>query len=312
MPASAAYPEVVTLGECMVLLVPPAGQALTDAETLDVHCAGAESTVALYLADLGHSVAWVSRVGEDPWGDRVLRVLARSGVGVDHVLRDPDAPTGVFFKDTGTGRVHYYRHGSAASRLRPDDLLDVPVESARAVHVSGITPALSPSAAETTRRLFERSAAAGVVRSLDVNFRPGLWAASEAAPALLDFAGRADLVFVGRDEAHTLWGTTDAEDIRSLLGRGHDLVVKDADVGATIFPRGSDHRFFVAAPAVTVVEPIGAGDAFAAGYLAAWLRGASPENRLALAHRVAGLALGSTGDHVDATALRSAGTGGVA
>lgn len=307
MSLNPVIPEIITFGECMVLLVPPVGEVLAEAVTLDVHCAGAESTVALYLADLGHDVAWVSRVGEDPWGDRVLRVLAESGVGVEHVLRDPDAPTGVFFKDTCAGRVHYYRHGSAASRLGPDDLLDVPVERARVVHVSGITPALSPSAAEMTHRLFERSAAAGVVRSLDVNFRSGLWATSEAAPALLDLTGRADIVFIGRDEAHTLWGTHDAEGIRSLLGSGHDLVVKDADVGATFFSRGSDRRAFVAAPAVTVVEPVGAGDAFAAGYLSGWLRMAAPEDRLTLAHRVAGLALRSTADHVDATSLRPEG-----
>jgi 2-dehydro-3-deoxygluconokinase len=309
--ANGVVPEVITLGECMVLLVPPIGRALADAETLDVHCAGAESTVALYLADLGHPAAWVSRVGEDPWGDRVLRVLARSGVAVEHVTRDPDAPTGVFFKDAAaSGRVYYYRRGSAASRLHPDDLAGVPVETARAVHVSGITPALGPSAAETTRRLLERSAAADTLRSFDVNHRAGLWPAAEAAPVLLGLTGNADLVFVGRDEAQTLWDTTDAESIRALLGRGHDLVVKDAHVGATLFVRGSGEPLFVAAPAVDVVEPVGAGDAFAAGYLAGWLRGAAPEERLVLAHRVAGLALGSTADHVDATALRTAGAGG--
>jgi 2-dehydro-3-deoxygluconokinase len=156
-------PDVITLGESMVLLVPEPGQALAEAATLDVHCAGAESNVALYLADLGRSVAWVSRLGADPWGDRISRDLSTSGVSTSYVIRDPKAPTGVFFKDAvgGTTRVHYYRRGSAASRLSPEDLDRVPVEDARVVHTSGITAAISATAAATAERLLERGRVVG-------------------------------------------------------------------------------------------------------------------------------------------------------
>jgi 2-dehydro-3-deoxygluconokinase len=296
----------------MVLLVPPAGSGLVDAEVLEVRCAGAESNVAMYLADLGHSVAWVSRLGADPLGERVLRTLSGVGVDVRHVVRDGDAPTGVFFKQVegGSTRVHYYRVGSAASRLAPGDLAGVPVAGARVVHVSGVTPALSASAQRATWRLLQ-GAPAGVLRSFDVNYRPGLWPVSAAGPVLRGLAGRADLVFVGRDEADRLWGTRDAAGVRALLGAGHDLVVKDAGVGATFFAAGSEVGVFVPAPVVEVVEPVGAGDAFAAGYLAAWLRGEPPQGRLRLGHRVAGLALGSTADHVDASGLRVPAPGGV-
>jgi 2-dehydro-3-deoxygluconokinase len=295
----------------MVLLVPEVGHALADAATLDVHCAGAESNVALYLADLGRSVAWVSRLGEDPWGDRISRELSLGGVSTSYVMRDAKAPTGVFFKDAvdGVTRVHYYRCGSAASRLSPEDLDRVPVEEARVVHVSGITAAISASAAATAERLLERGRDAGVHCSFDVNYRPGLWPVDKAAPALRDLVDLADVVLVGRDEAQVLWGTTDARTVRSLLGTRHDLVVKDADVGATLFLRDTDEAHFVAAPVVEVVEAVGAGDAFAAGYLAGWLSGGTPEELLTLAHRVAGLALGSTADHVDARALKPETTG---
>src|SRR5215213_7722968 len=109
-------PEVIALGESMILLVPEVGQALVDATTLDVHCAGAESNVALYLADLGRSVAWVSRVGADPWGERIVRELSTAGVHTGYVADDAGAATGVFFKEAvaGATRVHYYRRGSAA------------------------------------------------------------------------------------------------------------------------------------------------------------------------------------------------------
>jgi 2-dehydro-3-deoxygluconokinase len=121
---------------------------------------------------------------------------------------------------------------------------------------------------------------------------------------LRTFTHHADVVFVGRDEAQALWGTTDAASVRTLLGDGHELVVKDADVGATVFPAGEVDSIFVPAIRVDVVEPVGAGDAFAAGYLSGLLRGHSHQARMVLAHRVAALALGSMGDHVDATSLR--------
>ena len=309
---SGGSPEVITLGECMVLFVPKVGQSLSDATTLDVHCAGAESNVALYLADLGRSVSWVSRVGRDPWGSRIVRELSLAGVQTDHVAQDPVAPTGVFFKEIAAGatRVLYYRRGSAATRLTPENLDGVPFEGARAVHVTGITAAISSSAAATARHFLERGREAGALCCFDVNYRAGLWSATEAAPVLREFIGRADLVFVGRDEAQALWGTTDARSIRSLFGPRHELVVKDADVGATLFLRDSDEPHFVAAPLVQVVEVVGAGDAFAAGYLAGSLSGRGPLEALSLAHRVAGLALGSVADHVDARALNSERTGG--
>ena len=299
--------DVVTLGECMVLLTPPAGQSLVGADSLLVDAAGAESTVALYLANLGHRVAWVSRVGSDPFGDRIARRMQSADVDVRYLVRDPTSPTGVFFKDPGRGmssRVHYYRLNSAASHLSPGDLVRVPIESSRAVHVSGITPALSRSAAEATDVLLQRACGAGVLRSFDVNYRPALWPTTAAAPILSGYAQHSDLVFVGRDEASTLWGTTDAQSIRALLGNAHELVVKDGGVGATVFPNGSGEGVFVSATATDVLEPVGAGDAFAAGYLAGWLGGEPLEVRTRLAHQVAALSLGSMLDHVDASGMR--------
>jgi 2-dehydro-3-deoxygluconokinase len=295
------------MGECMVLLVPELGESLATTGCLAAHVAGAESTVALYLNDLGHRTSWLSRLGADPHGDRVLGSLTGAGVDVRHVVRDQTAPTGVFFKDPGptASKVYYYRRNSAASRLTPSDLATAPIDAARLVHVSGITPALSASAAHTTEVLLDRAGAAGVLRSFDVNFRPGLWSADEAGPVLLELTHRADIVFVGRDEAQALWGTTDAASVRALLGDGNELVVKDAEVGATVFPAGEADSIFVPSARVEVVEPVGAGDAFAAGYLSGLLDGNSHQVRMALAHRVAALALGSMGDHVDATSLRS-------
>ena len=121
--------------------------------------------------------------------------------------------------------------------------------------------------------------------AFDVNHRAALWAPGAAASALLPLARRADLVFVGLDEAECLWHTATADDVRALLPEPTTLVVKDGDVGATEFRRaaGADHRTFVPAIPTEVVEAVGAGDAFAAGYLAALLQGADAAARLRVA-----------------------------
>ncbi|GLY68803.1 sugar kinase [Amycolatopsis taiwanensis] len=301
-----ADPEVLCLGESMVLLSPRAGQRLATAQEMALGVAGAESTVAQYLADLGHRAAWLSRVGSGPLGDQVLAAVAEPGVDVSYVERDPSAPTAVYFKDPapeGT-LVYYYRAGSAASRLTPRYLDGLPIASARLVHQSGITPALSAGCAETATALFERARAAGVSCSFDVNYRPALWRAEDAADPLLSLARQANVVFAGLDEARHVWGTDTAQAVRDLIGSSITVVVKNADVGATVFEPGVSRGTFVPAPRVDVVEPVGAGDAFAAGYLSAWLRGAEAAERLLLGHRTAAFALGSVSDHADATSLR--------
>ncbi|MEV7869979.1 sugar kinase [Streptomyces sp. NPDC088124] len=299
--------EVLCLGEAMVLVAPRHGEPLAMARDVTLSVAGAESNVAQYLADLGHRVAWASRVGSDPLGDRVLLAVARPGVDVRHVERDPSAPTAVYFKDpsreNGT-RVHYYRQGSAASLLTPAYLDTLPIAPARLVHLSGITAALSAGCARTATALFDRAREAGVLRSFDVNYRPALWSTEDASVPLLALARQADVVFVGLDEAAEVWGTTTAEDVRDLIGPSASVVVKNADVGAVLFESGTDPGTFVPAEPVDVVEPVGAGDAFAAGYLSAWLRNDTPAERLRLGHRVAAFALSSVEDHADATSLR--------
>jgi len=286
--------DVVAIGETMVQLVPQ-GERLVDADAVRIGIGGAESNTASYLAAAGHSVAWVSAVGDDPFGQRMLREISAYGVDVSRVLIDRNAPTAVYFKDpTPTGTtVYYYRRGSAAAALTAAtaDLPDL--SKVRVVHMSGITIALSPGCAELVSHVRGLAKAAGALFSFDVNYRPALWSVDEAAPALLAQARASDLVFVGLDEANVLWGCETPEQVRDLLPNP-ELVVKDGDVGATSFDR--DGAAFVPARAVDVVEPVGAGDAFAAGYLHGLLGGASAAERLESGHAFAGVALRSLHD----------------
>ncbi|MBS1673846.1 MAG: sugar kinase [Actinobacteria bacterium] len=293
----ASAPRLITIGETMALITPAHAEPLATARDVRLLIGGAESNVAVHAVRLGIPTAWVSAVGDDALGVRVRDEVARHGVDVRWVALDPDAPTGVYFKDPGHG-VLYYRSGSAASALGPEDIAAVPLEQAEIVHISGITPALSARCAALTDSVFRRVAAGSGILSFDVNHRAPLWEPGAAAAALAALARRADIVFVGLDEAEGLWGTADAEAVRALLPDPEILVVKDGDRGATEFDRrgGADRSTFVPAIRTEVVEAVGAGDAFAAGYLAAHLQGADAAERLTAGHRRAHLVLQSTDD----------------
>lgn len=295
--------DVVAIGETMVMLVPNVGR-LADAESLHVGIGGAESNTASYLAAAGRAVSWVSAVGDDPFGERVLREVSRYGVDVSHVTVVPGAPTGVYFKDPSPlgSRAFYYRRCSAASRLSMDaaDLPDF--HRTRVVHMSGITLALSAEGRALVGAVREQAQAAGALFSFDVNYRPALWPPVAAGPALLEHAQAADLVFVGMDEARAVWGCATAHDVHALMPSGH-VIVKDGPIGVTAFPPGDVAVFSPARP-IEVIEPVGAGDAFAAGYLHALLSGRDEPARLDSGHRFAAAALRSSSDVAGATELQ--------
>jgi 2-dehydro-3-deoxygluconokinase len=288
-------PWLLAAGETMALVTPAQAVPLMDAVDFHVDAGGAESNVASHAAVLGVAAAWFSRLGEDALGHRIARQLAARRVDVSRVVYDATRPTGLYVKDPGQG-VRYYRAGSAASALSAADADGLSLDGVRVVHVSGITAALSPSAAAFLDALIDGARAAGAVVSFDVNHRPALWADDVAARALDALARRADLVLVGRDEAERLWGTMDAAAIRDRFPDVPELVVKDGDVGATAFV--GDLTVFEPAIRVDVVEAVGAGDAFAGGYLAALLSDAPVPERLRAGHARAALTLQTTGDYL--------------
>jgi 2-dehydro-3-deoxygluconokinase len=297
---------VLCVGEALVALTPPTGAALEDTEVLEVSAAGAEANVAVHLSRLGLSVRFAGVVGRDPFGHRLVSGLAAEGVDISCVRFDDTLPTGLYLKnptDAGTA-VHYYRNGSAATRLRalPDRALD----RVGHVHVTGITPAISQSCRALSRSLLTGSSYS---TSFDVNYRPALWPVEEAAPVLRDLADRASVTFVGLDEARRLWGVESADEVRSLL-KTEELVVKNGEEAAHAF--AGSRTAVVPALRVPVQEPVGAGDAFAAGYLASRRRGGDLVTALRCGHALAAGALaarGDQGDHPDPELIAMAHSG---
>ena len=269
--------DLIALGETMLALSPPPGASLHQAAVLHVDHAGAESNTCVGLARLGFRVAWVSRLGDDAAGERVLGALQSEGVDTRYVRRDPERPTGLLLKDAGR-TVRYYRAGSAASVLAPEDLAGVPVAGARAVLVTGVTALIGPRPCEAALALL---AGARGLRVVDPNLRRGLWGSERRAELVRGIVERCDLLLGSEEELGEIFGGAPPPEL-ARRGAAHgprEIVVRSGDRVGARGPGGEwverdDPR------SASAVDPVGAGDAFNAGYLAVRLRGGSIRDAL--------------------------------
>lgn len=292
-------PEMVTLGETMGLLVAEPARPLRHATAFARSIAGAESNVAVGLARLGHRAGWIGRVGDDAFGLGILDALRSEGVDLAHAVVDPAAPTGLLVRDRHAERrtqVLYYRSGSAGSRLCPGDVDEEYLGAARVLHVTGITPALGTSCADAVLGAVRAARRRGVTVCLDPNLRLRLCSARRFAELLEPLLACTDMVLVGDAEARSLTGADDwAGAARWFFDRGAgSVVVKRGADGA--WATDGTREWDAPGRPVTVVDPVGAGDAFAAGFLSGWLRGLSMPERLAEANTVGAMSVQVPGD----------------
>lgn len=291
--------DAITLGESLGLVMGEPASPLRAGSAARFSFAGAESNVAIGLARLGHSVGYVTRVGDDFVGRTITETLAGEGVDVNGVVVDPVAATALMVRQHRTAdalTVLYYRDGAAGSRLVPADVPDL--TGIRLLHVSGITAALSASARETLTAAVRAARAAGLVVSLDVNHRALLWEAAEAGVALAPLLESVDVVFGGDEElvllAQQADGDVDLAVKAVLAGRPSVVVRKRGADGATVY--GEFGTIDRPALAVTAVDPVGAGDAFVAGFLSGLLDDVDPAGCLDRAVECGAFAVSVHGD----------------
>jgi len=270
--------DLLAFGETMIALAPPPGEIVRRTGYLLVDHAGAESNTCVGLARLGLRVAWVSRLGADAAGERILESLSGEGIDTQWVGRDPARPTGLMLKEPGTG-VRYYRSGSAASAMGPDALLGVPVAEARAVLVTGVT-ALIGSEPHAAALAFLGSARG--LRIVDPNLRNGLWGSDRRAELVRPLIDRCDLLLAGASELLELVGDGDDSSAKALAERAQsrgprEVVVRGAASVGVLTAEGWQELQIRRDDAV---DPIGAGDAFNAGYIAVRLRGGPVDEAL--------------------------------
>ncbi|WP_334531996.1 sugar kinase [Streptomyces sp. B21-105] len=297
-PDSEPESYLVTVGDVLAVMGARGPGPFTLGTTLRLGIAGAESNVAIGVSRLGGSATWIGRVGDDELGDLVLRELRAEGV-TTVVVRDP-APTSLLLKEHRTtthSRTRYYRTHTAGARLTADDIPEHLVAGAAILHITGITPALGEGPAAAVTHAVDIAAAAGVTVSLDINYRSLLWSEDEARRTLLPLLRRSDLVFAGPHEAALVVpGTEGPEELaKGICALGPaGAVIKLGAEGAYALLDGQSYR--QPAVPVRVHDSVGAGDAFAAGYLAELLADEAPERRLHTAALLGAFAVSTAGD----------------
>jgi 2-dehydro-3-deoxygluconokinase len=292
---------VITAGETMLLGVPSRPGLLRHSQSLELKVGGAESNVAIALSRLGIPSGWISCLGDDEAGQLVLDRVRGEGVDTSQVRRLGEY-TGLYLRDTaGTKvRVHYYRAGSAASRMAPGTFDPGYLDGTDFLHLTGITPALSESCADFVRWAAREASARGARVSFDVNYRSKLGPAEAARDFVEDLLPELDRLFVGDDEALALWGVCGEGFARELAaahpsGDAFEVVLKRGERGSSALVGGQ----FVEEPGFEVpeVDPIGAGDAHVAGYLAGSLWDLDVRERLRLANAMGAYSVMTLGDY---------------
>jgi 2-dehydro-3-deoxygluconokinase len=271
--------DVIGLGDAMVSFSPPGFLRLEQATQMEVWPTGAEANAAVALARLGKRVGWISKLPENPLSRLIVAAVSRHGVDTSRVVWTPEGRVGTLFYERAVPprppRVWYDRTDSAFTTLRASELDWDYLTAAQVVLMAGTAPALSSVLRETTREIATRVRAAGRLFALDVNYRAKLWSPREAGDYLATLLPLVNILFCGlRDAARLFDASGEPEAVgRRLQERfGISTVVLTLGSEGALAVAGRVHR----GPRVrqaTVVDPVGAGDAFAGGFLCGYLEG---------------------------------------
>ena len=291
----------ILVGEPMGLFIAQEEGKLSDVSGYSMAVAGAEFNVAVGLARLNLPVTYLTRLGEDPFGQKIVRTLQRNGIGSEFVSFSKERSTGFMLKSkvsTGDPKIFYFRKGSAASTLSKEDVDRMDFSGYGFVHLTGIFPALSESTKEASFYLIKKAREHGLTVSFDPNLRPQLWPDTETmVQTLNEFAALSDYVLPGEAEGELLCGDRDPRKIGQFyLERGAKAVVtKMGSRGALMTEQ--DQELVPGFSIEKVVDTVGAGDGFAAGILSALMEGKNLYEAVRRANAVGAIQVTSIGDN---------------
>src|SRR5699024_6257453 len=269
--------DIITLGETMVLFTPDKTGMLRYMEQFSAQIGGSESNVAIGLVRLGHKVGWISKLGNDEFGWKIFQYLRGEGIDLSQVQFEKNFPTGIYFKEMLNSeevRVQYYRSDSAAKQLQPNDLSEKYIASAKYLHITGITPLLSDNCYKTIMEAIEIARNNNVKVVFDPNLRKKLCSKSNSKDILLEISAKADIILPGQAEGEFLTGETTPESMaKSLNKNGSTIVIVKLGENGAYYATEDYEGFVPAHPVKQVIDPVGAGDGFAAGILSGLLDG---------------------------------------
>lgn len=296
--------DFVSLGETMIRLSPPNFERISQARSLDIQIGGAESNVAVAMARLGFKPAWLSRMPDNGLGRRVAAELNFHGVDTSGIKFVPNERIGTYFIELAVlprpNRVIYDRAGSAASKMTVSDVAFDVIEQSRWLHTTGITSAISTGGLEVSREIIAFAKSRGITTSFDVNYRALLWSPQEAGKALEPIFKNCDYVFVAHRDAMSLFGANEephaaARELRQRFGCGV-LVVTIGEAGAIAEHVDDQVEVTQRFKVPQIVDRIGAGDAFDAGFIAARMWDLSIEEAIDYGNALSAMKLTMPGD----------------
>jgi 2-dehydro-3-deoxygluconokinase len=274
--------DVLTFGETMLRFSPPHGQRLESAQSYQVWAAGSESNTAAAITAMGLSATWISRLPDNPMGRKIEAALSARHVDIKGIVwTSSDLRVGTFYAEQSElprqATVYYDRVNSAAANLVPGDLPDQLFERHRHLHITGITPALSESCAETVTDAILRAKSKGLTISLDVNFRARLWTAEAAAAMLRRHIPNVDILICSSGDASRLFGASGDDSSKAVSLRAQfniDLAVITCGASGAVASGAGGTVTAAAIPVDSNVDRFGSGDAFAGAFLAEYLTNA--------------------------------------
>ncbi|MEM2355967.1 MAG: sugar kinase, partial [Candidatus Bathyarchaeia archaeon] len=280
--------DLVTFGETMIRLSPPNFQRLEQTNSLDVNVGGAEFNVAVAAQRLGLKCSYVTRLTDNPLGRMIVNKAREHGVDVSHVVWTKEDRVGLYFVEFGASprasSVLYDRAHSAMARIKPGEVnWNTIFAETKAFHTTGITPALSSSAAEATKEAVRKAKEKGVLVSIDLNYRARLWSPEEARQVMTELVSQADILITTEEDAERVFGVKETS-FEKVAERLNQIFRNLKVVAITIRETPSVWRNTWTALAysegkvfrapvfdVEIVDRVGAGDAFAGGFLYGYL-----------------------------------------
>ncbi len=271
----------MTIGEIMGVLYPEEPISMNESTRFIKNIGGAEANFAFAASANGCIVRFITRLGDDSFGQNIFGKLKAAEIDCSAVTLDSNYQTGILFREwlpDGLRRVNYYRKGSAASYLSPADIPDDILKDAQMVHLTGITPALSEGCHQAVIALAHKAVAAKVPISFDPNYRRKLWNEAEAQRVLLPLIPLSEILVIGHEDGAALFGTEDQDEmVRKAKAHGaKTMILKRGVDGCRLVTKDTD-EVFMPHQAKRSIDPVGAGDAFDAGFISEFVKGSSRE-----------------------------------
>lgn len=293
--------DVITIGDAMVAMCPKEKGPILFCNTFERKIGGAELNVAIGCARLGLKSGWISRLGQDDFGKHILKTVRGEGIDTSQIELVEGYQTSVYFREVmanGDSRSFYYREKSPTSTMIAESLDENYFRNSKVLHITGVFPSINDNNKEILLKAVELAKKNNLLISFDPNIRLKMWTKSQAREFINKFLSEVDILLVGDEEISIL---IDEEDTNEAIKKFHDMgidkvVVKRGAKGA-IGSDGSNIYDVAAIKPKALIDTVGAGDGFAAGFLSAYLKGDSFEESIEFANAVGSLVVGIEGDN---------------